>query len=207
MSDFVLSEQPPARVSRLPWGATAAQDEAYAHLLARLQSDALIVEPVTLASGAEAEYYIDAKRALGNPTVFAALGVLIAAAAHHFDARAVGGLTMGADPVAYSSLTASSDLTAFSVRKERKDHGLQRWIEGPVISSEDRCLVVDDVVTRGGSVVDAINRMWSENLQVAAVVTVVDRLAGGRARIEKAANVPFVALTTVDDVFPERPDR
>ncbi|CAN5571421.1 hypothetical protein BH24ACT24_BH24ACT24_06800 [soil metagenome] len=55
--------------------------------------------------------------------------------------------------------------------------------------------------------VDAINRMWSENLQVAAVVTVVDRLAGGRARIEKAANVPFVALTTVDDVFPERPDR
>ncbi len=114
---------------------------------------------------------------------------------------------MGADPVAYSSLTASSDLTAFSVRKERKDHGRQRWIEGPVISSEDRCLVVDDVVTRGGSVVDAINRMWSENLQVAAVVTVVDRLAGGRARIEKAANVPFVALTTVDDVFPERPDR
>lgn len=198
----LLPRRPP-----LPWEATQCDLDAHSHLLLKLRAEALVVEPVTLSSGAQADYYIDAKRALLNPSVFQAVGLLISAAADHYGATAVGGLTMGADPVAYSSLAVNQHITAFSVRKERKDHGLQRWIEGPEIGPEEICLVVDDVVTEGSSVLDAIDRMWQENLRIAAVVTVVDRLAGGKERIEAETGVHVHALTTVDHVFPERPDR
>ena len=177
-------------------------------LVAALREHALVVGEVTLTSGRKAEYYVDAKRAILRPEGFAALGELVAAEASRLGATAVGGMTMGADPVACSALAAGADVRAFFVRKERKEHGLQRWIEGPELRRGERCLVVEDVVTTGGSTVSAIERVREEGLQVAGVVSVLDRLAGGAGAIREAANgAPYVALTTIDDVYPERPDR
>lgn len=181
--------------------------EARERLVAELRAHALVVGRVTLTSGAEAEYYVDAKRAILRPAGFRALGELVAAEARAAGATAVGGMTMGADPVACSALAAGADVRAFFVRKDRKAHGLQRWIEGPPLDSGERCLVVEDVVTTGGSTVAAIERVREDGLVVAGVVAVLDRLAGGGEAIELAAGAPYVALTTIDDVYPERPDR
>jgi orotate phosphoribosyltransferase len=176
-------------------------------LVAELRAHALVIGRVTLTSGAEAEYYVDAKRAILRPAGFRALGELVAAEALARGATAVGGMTMGADPVACSALAAGADVRAFFVRKDRKAHGLQRWIEGPPLEPGERCLVVEDVVTTGGSTLAALERVREEGLEVAGVVSVLDRLAGGGEAIERAAGAPYVALTTIDDVHPERPDR
>lgn len=176
-------------------------------LIAELRAHALVIGEVTLSSGRTAQYYVDAKRAILRPAGFVALGELVAAEAHRVGATAVGGMTMGADPVACAALAAGADLKAFFVRKERKEHGLQRWIEGPELEPAERCLVVEDVVTTGGSTIRAIERIREEGLAVAGVVSALDRLAGGAQAIEVAAEAPYTALTTIDDVYPERPDR
>jgi len=176
-------------------------------LIAELREHALVIGKVTLSSGLEAEYYVDAKRATLLPAGFAAMGELVAAEASRLGATAVGGLTMGADPVACAALAAGADVKAFFVRKERKQHGLQRWVEGPALDSDERCLIVEDVVTTGGSTLQAIERVQEEGLQIVGVVSVLDRLAGGGEKIAGAADAPYVALATIDDVYPERPDR
>jgi orotate phosphoribosyltransferase len=176
-------------------------------LVAELREHALVIGEVTLTSGRKAQYYVDAKRAILRPTGFMALGELVAAEARERAATAVGGMTMGADPVACAALAAGADVKAFFVRKERKEHGLQRWVEGPELEPGERCLVVEDVVTTGGSTVAAIERVREEGLEVVGVVSVLDRLAGGGEAIERAAGAPYVALTTIDDVYPNRPDR
>ena len=93
------------------------------------------------------------------------------------------------------------------MRKERKEHGLQRWIEGPAIEPGERVLVVEDVVTSGGSLVSAIERVREEGIEIAGALAVLDRLAGGREAIEAALGDgrPYVALLTIDDVYPDRP--
>ncbi len=176
-------------------------------LVAELREHALVIGEVTLTSGATAQYYVDAKRAILRPAGFTALGELVASEARERGATAVGGLTMGADPVACSALAAGADVKAFFVRKERKAHGLQRWVEGPPLEAGERCLVVEDVVTTGGSTVAAIERIREEGLEIAGVVSVLDRLAGGGEAIEEAAGAPYRPLATIDDVYPERPDR
>lgn len=177
-------------------------------LVGALREDALVVGEVTLTSGARAQYYVDAKRAILRAPAFLALGELMAAEAERHRATAIGGMTMGADPVACAALTAgSTELKAFFVRKAPKAHGLERWVEGPRLDPGERCLVVEDVVTSGGSTVAAIERVREQGLAVAGVVSVVDRLAGGGEVIEAAAGAPYVALTTIDDLYPERPDR
>ena len=95
-------------------------------------------------------------------------------------------------------LAAADDLNAFIVRKERKEHGLQRWIEGPAIEPGERVLVVEDVVTSGGSLVTAIERVREEGVEIAGALAVLDRLAGGREAIEAALGdgLPYVALLT-----------
>jgi orotate phosphoribosyltransferase len=94
------------------------------------------------------------------------------------------------------------------VRKERKEHGLQRWIEGPELEPGERCLIVEDVVTTGGSTIAAVERVREEGLVIAGVVSVLDRLAGGGEAIDAAIDgARYVALTTIDDVYPDRPDR
>ena len=165
-----------------------------------------MIGEVTLTSGAKAQYYVDAKRAILRPEGFRALGELVAEQAARVGATAVGGMTMGADPVACAALGAGADVKAFFVRKERKEHGLQRWIEGPELEPGERCLVVEDVVTTGGSTLKAIERIREEGLEIAGVVSVLDRLAGGAEAIEAAAGAPYTPLATIDDVYPERPD-
>lgn len=177
-------------------------------LVAELREHALVIGRVTLSSGREAEYYVDAKRATLRPAGFAAMGELVAAEAARRGATAVGGLTMGADPVACAALAGGADVKAFFVRKEVKRHGLQRAIEGPPLDpASDRCLVVEDVVTTGGSTLEAIERVREAGLEVVGVVAVLDRLAGGGDAIAEAAGAPYVALATIDDVYPDRPDR
>ena len=176
-------------------------------LVAELREHALVIGEVTLTSGRTAQYYVDAKRAILRPAGFRALGELVAAAAGESGATAVGGMTMGADPVACAALAAGADVRAFFVRKDRKAHGLQRWVEGPPLAPGERCLIVEDVVTTGGSTVAAIERVREEGLEVAGVLSVLDRLAGGAEAIEAAAGAPYRPLTTIDDVYPDRPDR
>ena len=180
--------------------------DARARLIAELREHALVIGEVTLTSGATAQYYVDAKRAILLPEGFRVLGELVRAEAERAGATAVGGMTMGADPIACSALAAGADVKAFFVRKERKEHGLQRWVEGPVEAGV-RCLVVEDTVTTGGSTAQAIERVREEGLEVAGVVGVVDRLAGGAEKIEAAANAPYRALVTIDEIYPDRPDR
>jgi orotate phosphoribosyltransferase len=176
-------------------------------LVAELREHALVIGEVTLTSGAVAHYYVDAKRAILLPAGFRALGELVAQEAARAGATAVGGMTMGADPVACAALAAGADVKAFFVRKERKEHGLQRWVEGPRLEPGESCLIVEDVVTTGGSTVKAIERVREEGFRIAGVVSVLDRLAGGTEAIEAAAEAPYLPLTTIDDVYPDRPDR
>jgi orotate phosphoribosyltransferase len=183
-------------------------DAAKRTLLAELREHSLVLGEVMLASGATAQYYVDARRALLRPAGFRAAGELIAAAALEAGASAVGGPATAAIPPACAALAvpAGDELVGFFVRGERKAHGLQRWVEGPVEPGA-RCLVVEDTVTTGGSTVKAIERIRAEGLEVAAVLAVVDRLAGGGERIEAAAEAPYRALVTIDELYPERPDR
>jgi orotate phosphoribosyltransferase len=182
--------------------------DARARLVAELREHALVIGEVTLTSGRTAQYYVDAKRAILRPEGFMALGELVAEEAAARGATAVGGMTMGADPVACAALAAGAPVKAFFVRKEAKAHGLQRSIEGPSLEPGERCLVVEDVVTTGGSTVAAIERVVGEGFEVAGVVSVLDRLAGGGEAIGAASGgAPYRALTTIDDVYPDRPDR
>lgn len=176
-------------------------------LIAELREHALIIGEVTLTSGAVAQYYVDSKRAIMLPAGFRALGELVAAKAAELGATAVGGMTMGADPVACSALAGGADVKAFFVRKEAKQHGLSRRIEGPLLEPGERCLVVEDVVTTGGSTVRAIEAIKEGGHEVVGVVSVLDRLAGGGEAIEAAAGAPYFPLATIDDVYPDRPDR
>lgn len=178
-------------------------------LIEQLREHALVVGEVTLSSGATASYYVDAKRALLRPPAFRACGELVAAIAAERGARAVGGMTMGADPIASAALaaTADEDLAAFFVRKETKQHGLQRAIEGPILDPGTPVLVVEDVVTTGGSTVRALERIQEAGLEVRGTVAVLDRLAGGADAIEAAGGSPYTALATIDDLYPDRPDR
>jgi orotate phosphoribosyltransferase len=183
---------------------SAARDR----LVAELRAHALVIGEVTLTSGRKAQYLIDAKRAILRPAGFAALAELVAEQAGSVGATAVGGITMGADPIACAALAGGADVKAFFVRKERKEHGLARWIEGPPLEPRERCLVVEDVVTTGGSTIKAIERVRDEGHEVVGVLAILDRLAGGGDAISAAAgDAPYRALTTIDDVYPERPDR
>jgi orotate phosphoribosyltransferase len=183
-------------------------DAAKRTLLAELQEHSLILGEVTLSSGATAQYYVDARRALLRPAGFLAAGELIAAAAAEAGATAVGGPATAAIPPACAALAAPAGqgLVGFFVRGERKEHGLQRWVEGPVEAGA-RCLVVEDTVTTGGSTARAIERIAEQGLEVVGVVGVVDRLAGGGEAIEAAAAAPYRALVTIDEIYPDRPDR
>lgn len=183
-------------------------EEARGHLVTALREEALVIGEVVLTSGRVAQYLIDAKRALLLRKGFEPTGVLIAQQARALGATAVGGMTMGADPLACAALAGGADVKAFFVRKETKDHGLSRRIEGPpLVPGEDRCLIVEDVVTTGGSTIKAIEAVRAEGHEICGVVAICDRLAGGADAIRAAAGAPYVALTTIDEIYPERPDR
>ena len=176
-------------------------------LLDQLREHALILGEVVLTSGARAQYLVDAKRAILRREGFAALAELVAARAREWEATAVGGMTMGADPIACAALAGGADVKAFFVRKEVKQHGLARRIEGPLLEPGDRCMLVEDVVTTGGSTLRALEALREEGHQVCGVLAICDRLSGGAQAIRAASGAPFAALSTIDEVYPERPDR
>jgi len=180
---------------------------ARARLVEELRKHALVIGEVTLTSGARAEYYVDAKRAILLPEGFAALAALLAAQVSEWGGTAVGGMTMGADAVACAAIAGGARAKGFFVRKDAKAHGLQRRIEGPPLVPEDRCVVVEDVVTTGGSTLAAIEALHDAGHEICGVISVLDRLAGGGAAIEREAGAPYVALTSIEEIYPERPDR
>lgn len=167
-----------------------------------------MIGEVTLSSGQTAQYYVDARRAVLRPEGFLAAGELIADAAVKRGADAVGGPVMAAIPLACAAIAvpAGSGLVGFFVRKEGKAHGLQRMVEGPVAEGA-KVLVVEDTVTTGGSTIAAISQIREQGLEIVGGVCVVDRLAGGAEAIAEAMDAPFEALVTIDEIYPERPDR
>ena len=183
-------------------------DRAIHTLIAELREHALVIGEVTLSSGQTAQYYVDARRALLRPAGFRAAGELIALAAVRLGAEAVGGPVMAAIPLACAAIAVpqGDGLVGFFVRKEGKSHGLQRMVEGPVEAGM-KVLVVEDTVTTGGSTVAAIERIREEGLEIRGALCVVDRLAGGGDAIAAAAEAPYRALVTIDEIYPDRPDR
>jgi orotate phosphoribosyltransferase len=177
-------------------------------LISELREHALVLGEVTLSSGQTAQYYVDARRAVLRPEGFLAAGELIAAAAVRHGAEAVGGPVMAAIPLACAAIAVpgGAGLVGFFVRKEGKSHGLQRMVEGPV-EAGTKVLVVEDTVTTGGSTIAAIEQIREHGLEIVGGVCVVDRLAGGAEAIADAIGGPFEALVTIDDIYPERPDR
>jgi len=179
--------------------------DARQRLIALLREHALVIGEVVLSSGATASYYVDAKRATLLAEGFTAMGELVARQAGEWGATAIGGTTMGADPVACAALAGGFGGKAFFVRKEVKAHGLPRRIEGPLLDAGDRCVVVEDVVSTGASTLLAIDALQQAGLAICGVISVLDRLSGGREAIEAAAGAPYLALCTIDDIYPERP--
>jgi orotate phosphoribosyltransferase len=157
-----------------------------------------------LASGREASFYIDAKQVVldsrGAMLVGRAILERLRAAGPLPDA--VGGMSIGADPITAAVVTMAGvegiPLKGFMVRKEPKGHGLQRFIEGPVTPGQ-RVVIVEDVVTTGGSSLLAIERAVEFGLVVERLVTVIDRLAGGSEALS-AKGIPLESLVTIRDL-------
>ena len=171
-----------------------------ARLLRLLTELAYEKRQVVLASGKTSDFYIDTKQASLSAEGHYLVGRLVLRAVRELvpDAQAVGGMTMGADPIASAvSLTSwleGAPLPAFYVRKEAKGHGTGAWVEGRKGFPKDaKVCLVEDVVTTGGSTLKAIERCRLEGLQVAGVIALVDRQEGGLQNVE-AAGVPLRAL-------------
>jgi orotate phosphoribosyltransferase len=176
-------------------------------LLALLTRLAYEKRRVVLASGRESDFYIDTKQASLTAEGHFLVGRLVLARilADWPDVHAVGGMTMGADPIASAvSLTSflwGRPLPAFYVRKEPKGHGTNQWLEGKkAIPPGARVAVVEDVVTTGGSTLKAVERIRSEGFTVAGVVALVDRQEGGREAVQ-AAGITIESLFVRSD-FP-----
>ncbi len=176
-----------------------------ARLLELLRTLSFERRKVVLASGRESDFYIDCKRTALTAEGHVLVGRLL------FDrvrkvrplVRGVGGLTLGADPIAsaiaLTSFLEGEAVDAFIVRKEPKGHGTGQWIEGrKTIPDGSRVVVIEDVVTTGGSALKAIERCRAEGLLVGGCVALVDRREGGREAIE-AAGVPLEALFARED--------
>ena len=160
-------------------------------------------EPVfKLVSGQMSSFYVNCKPTSLSPRGMFLIGHLVLEALVAADLKGVGGLTFGADPIAVATAFASElqarPLQAFSIRKEQKDHGIVKWIEGD-IAPGDRVAIIDDVATTGGSTIKAIERAQSEGVAVVQAVILVDRQEGGLDNIRR--HVPDVtAIVTRDEL-------
>jgi orotate phosphoribosyltransferase len=169
--------------------------------LARLVTELAVVHGrVTLSSGKEADYYVDLRRATLHHAAAPLIGRLLRQLTADWDYVAAGGLTLGADPVAYAMMHAASVagevLDVFVVRKEAKAHGMQRRIEGIEVTGQ-HVLAVEDTSTTGGSVLTAVEALRAAGAEVVGVAVVVDRGAGPTV---EAAGLPYRAAYTLDDL-------
>lgn len=177
-----------------------AVDESLKNELAELVKELAVVHgKVTLSSGKEADYYVDLRRATLHHRASRLIGTLLRQLTVDWDYVAVGGLTLGADPVATALMHAEGDpINAFVVRKEAKKHGMQRRIEGPDIVGK-RVLVVEDTTTTGNSPLTAVAALREAGAEVVGVATVVDR-ATGAADVIRAEGLDYRYLLGLEDL-------
>ncbi|HEU4913459.1 MAG TPA: orotate phosphoribosyltransferase [Actinomycetes bacterium] len=162
-------------------------EDARSALLQQVKDKAVVHGKVVLSSGREADYYVDLRRVTLDGEAAPLVGEVMLDVTADLDYDAVGGLTLGADPVAVAMLHAAAArgrrLDAFVVRKEGKAHGLQRRIEGPDVSGR-RVLAVEDTSTTGGSVLTAVEALREAGAEVVGVAVIVERGAAERVRSE-----------------------
>ncbi|MEI8083665.1 MAG: orotate phosphoribosyltransferase [Actinomycetes bacterium] len=161
---------------------------------------AVVFGRVILSSGREADYYVDLRRVTLDATAAPLVGQAMLDATAGLDFDAVGGLTLGADPVAtammHVAVAQGRQLDAFVVRKEEKQHGLQRRIEGPDVAGR-RVLAVEDTSTTGGSVLTAVEALREAGAQVVGVAVIVER--GARPKVT-AAGLPYITVFELADL-------
>jgi len=173
-------------------------------LVTLIEAKALRRGTFRLASGREASYYLDAKQVVldAHGAMLVGRAILERLRAHGELPHAVGGMSIGADPITAAVVTMAGveglPLKGFMVRKEPKDHGTKKYVEGPVEPGQ-RVVIVEDVTTTGGSSLLAIDRVRDFGLVVERVVTVIDRLAGAAAAFA-ARGIPLDALVTIRDL-------
>ncbi len=173
-------------------------------LVQLLKDRSIAVGDFTLSSGKRSKYYVDARTTTMSAAGLEAIGALGLAAILDagWTAEAVGGLTLGADPVAYAIALAArqnnTDLNAFTVRKQPKKHGTGKRIEG-CFTAGMSVIVVEDVITTGGSAIDAISVIETEGGTVSGVLAVVDRDEGGKEKIEESG-VQVRSLVSLSDL-------
>lgn len=173
-------------------------------LIERIQTLAVVHGEVTLSSGNQADYYVDMRRVTLDGQTAPVIGRVMRKLVADWDFEAVGGLTLGADPVATSMLHAASAagerLDAFVVRKSEKAHGLQRRIEGSPVEGR-RVLAVEDTNTTGASVLTAVQVLREAGAEVVGVAVIVDRDTGAKQRIEEQGLVYRFAVSAHDLVL------
>lgn len=171
-------------------------------LLALIKAKAIVRGKVILSSGREADYYVDLRRITLDGEAAPLVGLVMNELTRGLDFDAVGGLTLGADPVATAMLHASAAagrrLDAFVVRKSGKAHGLQQRIEGPSIKGR-RVLIVEDTTTTGASPMDAVAAALEEGADVVAVATIADRATGAREKLE-AQGLTYVSAYSLAEL-------
>jgi orotate phosphoribosyltransferase len=178
----------------------ATGQDAREALLKQIKEKAVVHGRVTLSSGREADYYVDLRRITLDGAAAPLVGQVLLDATASLEYDAVGGLTLGADPVAAAMLHAAAargrTLDAFVVRKAGKAHGLQRRIEGPEVKGR-RVLAVEDTSTTGGSVLTAVEALREAGAEVVGVAVIVER---GAAPAIEEAGLPYVVAYTAADL-------
>jgi orotate phosphoribosyltransferase len=179
---------------------TVAED--LAKLVEQIKELAIVRGKVTLSSGRTADYYVDMRRVTLDGAVAPIVGRVMRALVADWDFEAVGGLTLGADPVAaammHAAAAAGERLDAFVVRKEGKTHGLQQRIEGSPVAGRP-VLAVEDTSTTGGSVLTAVEALRQAGAEVIGVAVIVDRNTGAKEAVE-AAGLPYRAAISARDL-------
>jgi orotate phosphoribosyltransferase len=178
---------------------TVAEDTA--QLIEQIEALAIVRGTVTLSSGRTADYYVDMRRVTLDGAVAPIIGRVMRALVADWDFEAVGGLTLGADPVATAMMHAAAAgerLDAFVVRKEGKTHGLQQLIEGPAVRGR-RVLALEDTSTTGASVLTAVAALREAEAQVIGVAVIVDRNTGAKEAVE-SAGLPYRAAISAHDL-------
>ncbi len=176
--------------------------DARARLLDLIRTRAIVHGRVQLSSGKEADYYVDLRRITLDGEAAPLVGQVMNDLVSDLTFEAVGGLTMGADPVATAMLHAAAvtggHADAFVVRKAEKTHGLQQRIEGPSIAGR-RVLVVEDTSTTGGSPLTAVEACRAAGAEVVAVAVIADRASGAAERV-RAEGLEYRAAYTLEDL-------
>ena len=199
---FVTTFMKLAHLDTVPVVSTPMVAEDTAKLIEQVKKLAIVRGTVTLSSGRTADYYVDMRRVTLDGAVAPIIGRVMRALVADWDFEAVGGLTLGADPVAgammHAAAAAGERLDAFVVRKEGKAHGLQQRIEGPAVTGR-RVLAVEDTSTTGASVLTAVAALREAGAHVIGLAVIVDRNTGAKEAVE-ATGLSYRAAMSARDL-------